>query len=187
VVNVFARELTDDLASLVKQLDEVVGKNEDKKMGGFVVLLSEDPDADDPKLQAFAEKHGIKNLPLTIFDGVAQAGGQGQLCLRQGCSDRGRRPAGGGGYEQDPGVIAQHLLRHYFALRIDPLLDIGKRVLSARIRNTFQRKDRRDDLDDVGAWTSLPGGAVGRRRSVGCLVGFRRARWYVQQLDGHFS
>jgi hypothetical protein len=71
VVNVFARELTDDLASLVKQLDEVVGKNEDKKMGGFVVLLSEDPDADDPKLQAFAEKHGIKNLPLTIFDGVA--------------------------------------------------------------------------------------------------------------------
>ena len=71
MVNVFARELTDDLASLVKQLDEVVGKNEDKKMGGFVVLLSEDPDADDPKLQAFAEKHGIKNLPLTIFDGVA--------------------------------------------------------------------------------------------------------------------
>lgn len=71
MVNVFARELTDDLASLVKQLDAVVGKNEEKKMAGFVVLLSEDPDADEAKVQAFAEKHGIKNLPLTIFDGVA--------------------------------------------------------------------------------------------------------------------
>jgi hypothetical protein len=71
VVNVFARELTDDLASLVKQLDEVVGKNEEKKAAGFVVLLSEDPDADESKVQAFAEKHEIKHLPLTIFDGVA--------------------------------------------------------------------------------------------------------------------
>lgn len=71
MVNVFARELTDDLASLVKQLDEVVGKNTDKKMGGFVVLLSENPDADEAKVKAFAEKHGIKKLPLTMFDGVA--------------------------------------------------------------------------------------------------------------------
>jgi len=71
VANVFARELTDDLASLVKQLDAVAGKNEEKKMTGFVVLLSEDPDADETKIQEFAEKHGIKNLPLTIFDGVA--------------------------------------------------------------------------------------------------------------------
>ena len=71
MVNVFARELTDDLASLVKQLDAVVGKNEAKKMGGFVVLLSENPDADEAKVKAFAEKHGIKNLPLTLFDGVA--------------------------------------------------------------------------------------------------------------------
>jgi len=70
-VNVFARELTDNLASLVKQLDAVVGKNEEKKMAGFVVLLSEDPDADEAKVVAFAEKHGIKNLPLTLFDGVA--------------------------------------------------------------------------------------------------------------------
>ena len=40
----FARELTDDLASMVKKLDAVVEKNEEKKkMAGFVVLLSEDP------------------------------------------------------------------------------------------------------------------------------------------------
>ena len=38
-------------------------------MAGFVVLLTEDPDAAESELKAFAEKHGIKNVPLTIFDG----------------------------------------------------------------------------------------------------------------------
>ena len=66
----FARRLTGDLASLVKQLDDVVAKNEESKMAAFVVLLSEDPEADEAKVAAFAEKHGIKNVPLTIFDGV---------------------------------------------------------------------------------------------------------------------
>ena len=40
-------------------------------MAGFVVLLTEDPDAAESELKAFAEKHGIKNIPLTIFDGSA--------------------------------------------------------------------------------------------------------------------
>jgi hypothetical protein len=71
VVNVFARELTDDLASLAKQIDAAIAKNEEQKMTGFLVLLSEDPDADEQKLVAFAEEHGIKNLPLTLFDGIA--------------------------------------------------------------------------------------------------------------------
>jgi hypothetical protein len=70
-VNVFARELTDNLASLAKQIDGVIAKNEDKKMAGFLVLLSEDPDADEQKLVSFAEEHGIKSLPLTLFDGIA--------------------------------------------------------------------------------------------------------------------
>jgi hypothetical protein len=68
-VNVFARELSDDLASLVKQLDAVVGENEDKDMKGFVVLLTEDPDADEAKIKSFGENNGIKNLPLTLFEG----------------------------------------------------------------------------------------------------------------------
>jgi len=71
VINVFARELTDDLASLVKQLDAVAGDNQEKKTTGFIVLLSEDPDADETKVQEFAEKNGIKHLPLALFDGVA--------------------------------------------------------------------------------------------------------------------
>ena len=56
-MNVFARELTDDLASLAKQIDAKIGENKEKKMSGFLVLLSEDPDADEGKLIAFAEKH----------------------------------------------------------------------------------------------------------------------------------
>ena len=70
-MNVFARSLTDDLASLVKEIDSVVGSNEAKKAAGFVVLLTNDPDGDETKLKEFAKKHGIKNVPLTMFDGVA--------------------------------------------------------------------------------------------------------------------
>jgi hypothetical protein len=73
-VSIFAREITDNLASLVKQVDEQVGKNEGKKMAAFVVLLSEDPDASAPKLEELAKQHGIKNVPLTIFDGEAGPG-----------------------------------------------------------------------------------------------------------------
>jgi hypothetical protein len=68
-VSIFAREITDDLASLVKQVDEQVGKNSSKDMKAFVVLLAEDADAAAPKLEKLAKDQGIKNVPLTIFDG----------------------------------------------------------------------------------------------------------------------
>jgi hypothetical protein len=63
--------LTDDLASLVKQLDKKVADNSDSDMRGFVVLLTDDPDQAEADLKAFAKKHKIKNMPLTYFDGVA--------------------------------------------------------------------------------------------------------------------
>lgn len=71
MINVFAREITDDLASLVKQIDETVAKNQDKGMKAFVVLLTEDADADAAKLKKLAEEKGIKHTPLTIFDGAS--------------------------------------------------------------------------------------------------------------------
>ena len=71
MVSIFAREITEDLTSLVKQVDAVVAKNKDKKMAAFVVLLSDDPDAAEPKLKELAKKHKIKSTPLTVFDGVA--------------------------------------------------------------------------------------------------------------------
>ena len=71
MVTIFTRSITDNLTSLVKQVDEQVAKNEDKKLKSFVVLLSNDPDADEAKLTELAEKAGIKHVPLTVFDGVA--------------------------------------------------------------------------------------------------------------------
>lgn len=66
-MSIFTRSLSDDLASLVKQIDDTVGKNEDSKMAAFVVLLSDDPSAQEAKLKALAEKHGITNTPLTVY------------------------------------------------------------------------------------------------------------------------
>ncbi len=71
MVTIFAREITDELASLVKQIDEVVGENDDQDMRAFVVLLAEDPDAAAPQLVKLADEQEITETPLTIFDGVA--------------------------------------------------------------------------------------------------------------------
>ena len=67
MVAIITRKLTGDLASLVKQVDEKVGANKDKKMASFVVVLSEDPAANEAKLKELAKKEGIKNVPLTTF------------------------------------------------------------------------------------------------------------------------
>lgn len=70
VVSVFAKELTDEVAQLSKELDTVVAKNRDQKMAGFVVLMSEDPDKSAPALAACADKHKISQMPLTTFKGL---------------------------------------------------------------------------------------------------------------------
>lgn len=59
------------MASLVKQVDETVAKNEKKDMRAFLVVLTEDADAAEAKLKELAEKQGIKKVPLTIFEGSA--------------------------------------------------------------------------------------------------------------------
>ncbi len=71
MVSVFTRTITDNLASLVKQINTAVAKNKKAQLKAFVVVLSDDPDLDEPKLKALAKKHGIKNVPLTVFDGIA--------------------------------------------------------------------------------------------------------------------
>lgn len=71
MVVVFTRDITDNLTSLVKKIDGKVSENSDKKMAAFVVLLSDDPDADEGKLKALAKKAGLKKTPLTIFEGTA--------------------------------------------------------------------------------------------------------------------
>lgn len=74
MINIQAREITDNLTSLVKQIDALVDSAADKgkdKKHAFVVFLTEDPDALTPKLEEIAKKNELANTPLTIFDGVA--------------------------------------------------------------------------------------------------------------------
>jgi hypothetical protein len=71
VAVVFTREITDEVASLVKEIDTAVGANQDKNMRGFVVLLTDDADAGAKQLTKLAEDKKISNIPLTVFDGNA--------------------------------------------------------------------------------------------------------------------
>ena len=71
MVTIFAREITDELASLVKQIDDVVSENDEQEMAAFVVLLAEDLDTAAPQLTQLAEDQEIGATPLTIFDGIA--------------------------------------------------------------------------------------------------------------------
>lgn len=71
VVTIFTRTMDDNVAKLVKQVDEVVAKNQENKMAAFVVLLTDDPDAAEGKLTEMARKNKITHTPLTVFDGVA--------------------------------------------------------------------------------------------------------------------
>jgi hypothetical protein len=66
---VFARETSDPLTSLVKKIDAATKKNQDKKMGSFVVFLTDEENAKD-KIKKLADKEGIKSTILTI-DNVA--------------------------------------------------------------------------------------------------------------------
>ena len=71
VVTVFTRELNDTVKDLVKKIDAQVGENKEKKMAAFVVVLTEDPDAVEPKIEALAKDAKIANTPLTIVEGAA--------------------------------------------------------------------------------------------------------------------
>jgi len=71
VTVIFTREINDEVAGLVQQIDEKVGANKDKNMCAFVVLLTDDADAGAKKLSKLAEDKKIKNVPLTVYDGNA--------------------------------------------------------------------------------------------------------------------
>jgi hypothetical protein len=65
VAVVFARDLSAPVTSLVKKIDACTAKNKDKRMGSFVVFLS-DEETLDKKLKEFAEKDKIEKCILTI-------------------------------------------------------------------------------------------------------------------------
>lgn len=71
VAVVFTREITEEVAKLVQEIDKSVGENKDKEMCAFVVLLTDDADAGAKELTKLAEEKKIANVPLTVFDGEA--------------------------------------------------------------------------------------------------------------------
>jgi hypothetical protein len=70
VVTVFTREVNDTVTDLVKKIDAKVGANKDKKMAAFVVVVTEDADKVEPKLEKIAKDEKITNTPLTIIEGA---------------------------------------------------------------------------------------------------------------------
>ena len=66
MICVFARKIDGPLTSLVKQINEEVGKNTDKKLSAFVVFLTDDTDEMKPQVEKLADKEKIVNVPLTI-------------------------------------------------------------------------------------------------------------------------
>lgn len=70
VINVFAREVTEPLTSLVKKVDEQIAQHEDKSLCGFVVVLTEDSDATASELEKVAKDGKVSHVPLTLFEGA---------------------------------------------------------------------------------------------------------------------
>jgi hypothetical protein len=65
VAMVFARQVDPNLATLLKKLDGEVGKNRAAKLGGFLVLLTDDDQAE-KKLKRLAEEQSLRNISLAV-------------------------------------------------------------------------------------------------------------------------
>ncbi len=69
-VLVFARTMSDPLATLVKGLDKAVADNKAADLRAWVTFLGDDPVSLDPKLVAWGKKHAVRNVPLGSFEDV---------------------------------------------------------------------------------------------------------------------
>jgi len=65
VAMVFARDVSEPVTKLIKEIDAVTAKNGDAKMGSFFVFLSDD-ESMEKKLQSLAKKEDLKKCVLTV-------------------------------------------------------------------------------------------------------------------------
>ena len=65
----FAKNIDAALTSLVKRIDAELQK--DETLRGYVVVLTDDADATDAKLESLWKDEKLKKLPLTTFEGMA--------------------------------------------------------------------------------------------------------------------
>ncbi len=70
VVNIFAREMSDEVVDLIKQIDQKVNDNKKSKMAAFVVHLTNNTSKSEATLKKVAQKNNIsKKTPLTNYKG----------------------------------------------------------------------------------------------------------------------
>ena len=67
---IFARDLSDPLASLAKKIDAVTAKNNEAKMGSFIVFLNDEEDLD-KKLKDLADKKHLSKISLATMPNKA--------------------------------------------------------------------------------------------------------------------
>jgi hypothetical protein len=65
VAIIFARRVTPELTNLIRQIDQATDKNKERRMGSFVVFLSESDNLE-TKLKELAKKEKIQHSILTI-------------------------------------------------------------------------------------------------------------------------
>jgi hypothetical protein len=63
---VFTKKTDDALASLVKQIDQLVADNQDQSMASFVNFLGSDADTLKSAVQEFGTAHNIQNVALVV-------------------------------------------------------------------------------------------------------------------------
>ncbi|MFQ3648709.1 MAG: hypothetical protein SNJ75_00115 [Gemmataceae bacterium] len=71
---IFAREVSDNLTSLVKAIDKKTEENAKKKMGSFVVFCNDSEKLED-ELKNLAKKEKITKTILTLVDSKSGPGG----------------------------------------------------------------------------------------------------------------
>ena len=67
---IFARDLSDPLASLAKKIDAATDKNSECKMGSFIVFLNDD-EGIDKKLKDLADKEHLEKISLATLSNKA--------------------------------------------------------------------------------------------------------------------
>ena len=71
---IFAREISDNLTSLVKKIDAATVNNSKAHMGSFVTFLN-DEEGFTKKLKELAKKEGLKECVLSVVDNKAGPAG----------------------------------------------------------------------------------------------------------------
>ena len=72
---IFAREVSDNLTGLVKKIDEATVANKSKRMGSFVIFLTDDEDKTQKEIKDVGKKQGLKSCVLATVDSPAGPGG----------------------------------------------------------------------------------------------------------------